>query len=139
MKLTRWFFQAATLFLQTRFFVETFRLHWDGYVILLGDENRHPFFAMLSTLLIVIACELVSLVDLVLFFESKKNKFCYVYLGLFLLNALFFVTMAYYSTAGTIVCMVSYGVLYVARLVNWVLNSVEVGRELRLRCRREKH
>ena len=138
MKLTRWFFQMASLFLQTRFFVETVRLYLHDYVIICGQEARNPFFAMLSTLLIVIACELVSLVDLVLFFESRKNKFRFVYLGLFLLNALFFMTMAYYSTAGTVVCMVSYGVLYVVRLVNWVLNSLQVGRELRLRGRREK-
>lgn len=119
-------FQAIALILQTYFIVETIRLYLYGYVMYEGEPIEDSWFAMLFTLLVVAVCETISFVETLLFVKAKKSDYSKFYLILFIINALCFLTMAYYSVIGTTICMVCYGILFIVRIVNLVLNVVDV-------------
>lgn len=125
-KIIRLPFQSIALFLQIYFIVETIRLYVCGYVMYMGEPIESAWFSMLFTLLVVVACEVVSLIDAILFVISKKNLYSKMYLGLVLINACFFMTMAYYSVVGTTICLSFYAMLFVLRGVNLVLNSIDI-------------
>ncbi len=126
MKIARLPIQVIALLLQIYFFVETIRLNICGYVIYMGEPIESAWFSMLFTLLVVIACEVVSLVDAILFVVSKTNTYSILYLVLVIINAALFMTMAYYSDVGTTICLAFYAILFVLRIINLILNSVEV-------------
>ena len=68
-------FQIIALLLQIYFIVETIRLYFCGYVMYMGESIESAWFSMLFTLLVVIACEMVSFIDAILFVSFKKNKY----------------------------------------------------------------
>lgn len=118
--------QVIALFLQTYFFIETIRLYVCGYVMYMGNPIENAWYSMLFTLLVVVVCEFFSLRDAILFFASKKNRYSKIYLALIILNACLFMSLAYYSTIGTVVCLSFYSVLFVIRVINLILNFVDV-------------
>lgn len=119
-------FQVIALILQTYFIVETIRLYLYGYVMYQGEAIEDSWFAMLFTLTVVAVCETISFVETLLFVKAKKSEYSKFYLILFIVNASCFLTMAYYSVIGTTICMVCYGILFIVRIVNLVLNFVNV-------------
>ena len=118
--------QTIALLLQIYFIGETIRLYACGYVMYMGEPIESPWFSMLFTLLVVTACEIVSLVDAIFFIKTKHSKYAKIYLILIIINACFFMTMAYYSVVGTTVCLSFYAVIFLLRIVNLVLNMREV-------------
>ncbi|MBQ7357400.1 MAG: hypothetical protein IJW65_01550 [Clostridia bacterium] len=126
MKIARIPVQIIAILLQIYFIVETIRLYLYGYVMYMGEPIESAWFSMLFTLCVVVVCEVVSLVDAILFIKSKKSVYSKIYLTLVIVNAVFFMTMAYYSVIGTTVCMSVYAVLFVARIVNLVLNVIDI-------------
>ena len=126
MKIVRLPIQMIALLLQTYFIVETIHLYTRGYVTFMGTSVENVWFSLLFTLLVVVACEVVSFVDVVLFVASKHNVYSFIYLALFAINAICFMTLAYNSGFGTIFCMVLYAILFVLRIVNCVLNVMEL-------------
>lgn len=123
--------QIIAILLQIYFIVETIRLYLYGYVMYMGEPIESAWFSMLFTLCVVVVCEVVSLVDAILFIKSKKSVYSKIYLTLVIVNAVFFMTMAYYSVIGTTVCMSVYAVLFVARIVNLVLNVIDIKKNTR--------
>ena len=126
MKIARLPIQVIAILLQIYFIVETIRLHTCGYVVYMGEPIESSWFSMLFTLVIVTGCEILSLIDAILFVISKKKAYSIIYLLLVVLNAFLFMTMAYYSDVGTMICMSFYALLFVLRIINFVRNSIEV-------------
>ena len=126
MKIARLPVQVIAMLLQIYFIVETIRLYICGYVVYMGEPIESAWFSMLFTLLVVVACEVLSLIDAILFVRSKKNKYSKIYLVLVIINAFCFMTMAYYSVVGTTICLSFYAVIFILRIVNLVLNSIDV-------------
>ena len=119
MKIARLPFQLIALLLQSYFIVETIGM----FVI---EQTEEKWFSMLFTLLIVIACEVFSFIDILLFVISKHNKYSFINLAVFIINALLFMTVIYYSSVGTVIGLSFYVVLFVIRIVNLVLNSIDI-------------
>ena len=114
--------QLLMMFLQTYFFIETVRLYLYGYVMYAGEPIESSWFSMLFTLLVVTGCELVAFVESILLLASKQGKRRFLYFVMVLINAMVFVTCAYYTTVGTIVCLVFYLLLYLFRIVHLISN-----------------
>ena len=119
-------FQIIALLLQIYFIVETIRLYFCGYVMYMGEPIESAWFSMLFTLLVVIACEVVSFIDAILFVSFKKNKYSKIYLTLVIVNACCFMTMAYYNTVGTTICLSLYAVLFILRVINVIVNFIDI-------------
>lgn len=119
-------FQIIALLFQIYFIVETIRLHFSGYVMCMGEPIESAWFSMLFTLLVVVACEVVSFIDAILFINLKKNLYSKIYLALVITNACCFMTMAYYSTVGTAICLSFYAVLFVLRVINLIMNFIDI-------------
>ena len=112
-------FQIIALLLQTCFVVKTI----DMFLNKTGEE---AWFSMLFTLLIVIACEAVSFIDIILFVVSKHNIYSFINLALFIINAILFMTVIYYYSIGTVIGLSLYAALYILRVVNLVLNFIDI-------------
>ena len=130
MKIARLPLQAVALLLQIYFIVETIRLYIDGYVMFMGEPVENSWFSLLTTLVIVVACEIVSLADAALFIRSQKSKYSKIYFALVIINACCFMTMSYYSNVGTTICMSLYAILFMLRIVNLALNSIDIFKHL---------
>ena len=118
--------QIIALLLQFYFIVETIRLYCCGYVTYMGDPVESSWFSMLFTLIVVAACEVVSFVEAIIFVRTKRNVYSKIYLALVIVNACCFMTMAYYSTLGTIICLLFYAILFVLRIINFVINLIDL-------------
>lgn len=121
--------QIIAILLQVYFIIETARLYTCGYVMFMGEPVGPGWFSMLFTLVIVVGCEVISFLDAFLFVISKRNKYSVIYLMLVILNALLFMTLAYYSMPGTVICLVYYAVLFILRIINLGLNVVDIVRK----------
>ena len=117
------------LMIQIDFIIKTIPLFFHGCVECLG-QPMNSFHSMVFTLIIVV-CEIVSFADAVLFAIFKRSVYSFVYLALFVANAANFMKMAYYSNAGTAICFISYGLLFVLRVLNLILNGCEILRGLK--------
>ena len=131
MKKLRLIIQVIALLLQVYFIVETVRLCIDGYAVYMGQPIESSWYSMLFTLIIVTACEVVSFVEAIIFNEMKKSKYSKLYLALVIVNGILFMTMAYYSTVGTTICMISYAVIFILRIVNLVTSCIDVFKKTR--------
>ena len=125
-KILRLPFQVLALLLQLYFIIETIRLYICGYVVYMGEPIESSWFSMLFTLIVVVACEVVSMLDAIMFVAIKRSKYSVVYLVLILINAFIFMSMAYYSAIGTITCLSSYAILFVLRIINLVSNCIDI-------------
>ena len=113
--------QIIVIINQIIFFIETVRLFVHGYVVIWGQTVEQSWEAMLSTLMLVAICEVVSFLEAVLFFVSERCRHSLLYIAAVFFNAILFLTMAYYSyysEVGTVICIVSYFILFVFRIVN---------------------
>ena len=126
MKYIRLPIQVIALLLQIYYFIETIRLYTCGYVVYGGKPIESSWFSLLFTLLVVFACEILSFADAVLLLVSKRNIYNFIYLAATVENAFLFMGLAYYSTVGTIVCISFYALLFIARIVNLVLNLIQI-------------
>ena len=118
-KLIRIPFQIIALLLHTYFVFKTTEMF-------LNKTGEDAWFSMLFTLLIVIACEVVSFIDIILFVISKHNIYSYINLLLFIINVIFFMTVNYYYSVGTVIGLSLYAALYILRVVNLVLNFIDI-------------
>ena len=118
-KLIRIPFQMIALLLHTYFVFKTTEMF-------LNKTGENAWFSMLFTLLIVIACEVVSFIDIILFVISKHNIYSYINLSLFFINVIFFMTVNYYYSVGTVIGLLIYAALYILRAVNLVLNFIDI-------------
>ena len=118
-KLLRIPFQIIALLLHTYFVFKTTEMF-------LNKTGEDAWFSMLFTLLIVIACEVVSFIDIILFVISKHNIYSYINLSLFIINVIFFMTVNYYYSVGTVIGLSLYAALYILRVVNLVLNFIDI-------------
>ena len=118
-KLIRIPFQIIALLLHTYFVFKTTEMF-------LNKTGEDAWFSMLFTLLIVIACEVVSFIDIILFVISKHNVYSYINLSLFIINVIFFRTVNYYYSVGTVIGLSLYAALYILRVVNLVLNFIDI-------------
>ncbi len=118
-KLIRIPFQIIALLLHTYFVFKTTEMF-------LNKTGEDAWFSMLFTLLIVIACEVVSFIDIILFVISKHNIYSYINLSLFIINVIFFMTVNYYYSVGTVIGLSLYAALYILRVVNLVLNFIDI-------------
>ena len=134
MKIVRLPLQILALLLQTYFIVETVRLFVDSYILHPGESSEEGWFAMLFTLLIVIACEVISIFDVIIFVITEFGVYSIIYLVLMIANAYCFMNLAYYSAAGTIISMTLYAILYILRIINLVHNSADLLKKLRFFC-----
>lgn len=134
MKIVRLPLQILALLLHTYFIVETVRLFVDSYILHPGESSEEGWFAMLFTLLIVIACEVISFLDVIIFVITEFGVYSIIYLVLMIANAYCFMNLAYYSAAGTIISMTLYAILYVLRIINLVHNSADLLKKLRYFC-----
>ena len=125
-KILRVPFQVIALIIQSYFIIETIRLYTVGYVVFNGNAVGNPWFSLLFTLLIVIACEVVSFIEVVLFVISKHNMYSFINLALFILNAILFMTVIYYYAVGTVIGLSLYASIYILRIVNLVLNVIDI-------------
>ncbi len=112
-------FQIIALLLQTYFIVKTVDM-------ILNKSGEEGWFALLFTLLIVTACEVVSFIDIILFVKSKHNIYSFINLALFIINAILFMTVVYYYSVGTVIGWSLYAALYILRIVNLVLNFIDI-------------
>ena len=112
-------FQIIALLLHTYFVFKTTEMF-------LNKTGEDAWFSMLFTLLIVIACEVVSFIDIILFVISKHNMYSYINLSLFIINVIFFMTVNYYYSVGTVIGLSLYAALYILRVVNLVLNFIDI-------------
>ncbi len=92
----------------------------------MGEPIGTSWFSMLFTLLVVVGCEIISFIDAILFVKTKKTKFSKLYLALIIINALCFRGMMYYTAPGTIICLVSYALLFAIRIRNLVENTADI-------------
>ncbi len=111
-------FQIIALLLQSYFIFLTVDLF-------LNKSGEGAWSALLFTLLIVIACEVVSFVDIILFVISKHNIYSFINLALFIVNVILYMNVTYYSSIGTIIGLLLYAALYIIRIVNLVLNLID--------------
>ena len=118
-KLIRIPFQIIALLLHTYFVFKTTEMF-------LNKTGEDAWFSMLFTLLIVIACEVISFIDIILFVISKHNIYSYINLLLFIINVIFFMTVNYYYSVGTVIGLSLYAALYILRVVNLVLNFIDI-------------
>ena len=118
-KLIRIPFQIIALLLHTYFVFKTTEMF-------LNKTGEDAWFSMLFTLLIVIACEVISFIDIILFVISKHNIYSYINLSLFIINVIFFMTVNYYYSVGTVIGLSLYAALYILRVVNLVLNFIDI-------------
>ena len=118
-KLIRIPFQIIALLFHTYFVFKTTEMF-------LNKTGEDAWFSMLFTLLIVIACEVVSFIDIILFVISKHNTYSYINLSLFIINVIFFMTVNYYYSVGTVIGLSLYAALYILRVVNLVLNFIDI-------------
>ena len=118
-KVVRIPFQIIALLLQTCFVTKTIDLF-------LNKTGEDAWFSMLFTLLIVIACEVVSFIEIVLFVISKHNVYSFINLALFIINVILFMTVIYYHSVGTVIGLSLYAALYILRIVNLVLNFIDI-------------
>ena len=118
-KLIRIPFQIIALLLHTYFVFKTTEMF-------LNKTGEDAWFSMLFTLLIVIACEVVSFIDIILFVISKHNIYSYINLSLFIINVIFFMTVNYYYSVGMVIGLSLYAALYILRVVNLVLNFIDI-------------
>ena len=112
-------FQIIALLLHTYYIFKTIDMF-------LNKTGEDAWFSMLFTLLIVIACEVVSFIDIILFVISKHNIYSYINLSLFIINVIFFMTVNYYYSVGTVIGLSLYAALYILRVVNLVLNFINI-------------
>ena len=119
LKIIRIPFQLIALMVHTYFIVKTVELF-------LNKTGEDAWFSLLFTLLIVIACEVVSFIDIILFVISKHNIYSYINLLLFIINVIFFMTVNYYYSVGTVIGLSLYAALYILRVVNLVLNFIDI-------------
>ena len=112
-------FQIIALLLHTYYIFKTI----DMFLNKSGEEG---WFALLFTLLIVIACEVVSFIDIILFIISKHNIYSFINLALFIINAILFMTVIYYYSIGTVIGLSLYAALYILRIVNLALNFIDI-------------
>ena len=119
LKIIRIPFQLIALMVHTYFIVKTVELF-------LNKTGEDAWFSLLFTLLIVIACEVVSFIDIILFVISKRNIYSYINLSLFIINVIFFMTVNYYYSVGTVIGLSLYTALYILRVVNLVLNFIDI-------------
>ena len=122
-KLIRIPFQIIALLLHTYFVFKTTEMF-------LNKTGEDAWFSMLFTLLIVIACEVVSFIDIILFVISKHNIYSYINLSVFIINVIFFMTVNYYYSVGTVIGLSLYAALYILRVVNLVLNFIDICKKL---------
>ena len=118
-KLIRIPFQIIALLLHTYFILKTIDM-------ILNKSGEEGWFALLFTLLIVIACEVVSFIDIILFIISKHNIYSFINLALFIINAILFMTVIYYYSIGTVIGLSLYAALYILRIVNLALNFIDI-------------
>ena len=119
LKILRIPFQLVALILHTYFIVKTVDLF-------LNKSGKEGWFALLFTLLIVIACEVVSFIDIIFFVISKRNVYSFINLALFIMNAILFMTLIYYYSVGTVIGLSLYAALYILRIINLVLNFIDI-------------
>jgi len=130
MKFVRFPIQILSILLQLYFWIETIRLYTQGYVLFLGDPVENGWFALLTTLIIVIVCEFISFLEAMMFVVSTRSIvsahsiYSYIYLALVIINAIFFSTMIYYSSIGTYIGLTFYLILFVIRILNCIQNFV---------------
>ena len=122
MKEARLPFQIFALLLQVWFIIETIKM-------LLYKSGEEGWFALLFTLLIVIACEVVSFVDIILFVISKHNLYSFINLALYVVNAVLFMTVIYYDSVGTVIGLSLYAVIFILRIINLVQNFMDIVKE----------
>ena len=118
-KVVRIPFQIIALLLQTCFVIKTIDLF-------LNKTGEEAWFSMLFTLLIVIACEVVSFIEIILFVISKHNVYSFINLALYIVNAILFMTVIYYYSVGTVIGLSLYAAIYILRIVNLVLNFIDI-------------
>ena len=126
MKLIRLPIQITALILQIYFAVQTIFIHTCGHAFFGGRPVGSAWYSVLFTLVIVAICEVLSLIDVILFIISKRSKYSVVYASLFAVNALGFMTAAYYSSIGTVVCMTIYALLFVLRVANLISSVADL-------------
>ena len=112
-------FQIIALLLHTCYIFNTID-------VFLNKSGEEGWFALLFTLLIVIACEVVSFIDIILFIISKHNIYSFINLALFIINAILFMTVIYYYSIGTVIGLSLYAALYILRIVNLALNFIDI-------------
>ena len=120
---TRLPLQVIALFIHVYAIVEIIRVN---LYILNTEPPENSFHAAIFTLIIVTACEFLSLLDAILLLQSKKNKYPKIYLALIIINAFFFMGLAYNGTVETVICLSFYIILLIIRIVNLVLNAKEI-------------
>ena len=116
MKIARLPIQIISILLQVYFFIETIRLH----------TVENTWSGMLFTLVVVAGCEVLSFVESILFVISKHNFHSFLYLAAVVVNAMLFMNLAYYTEMGTVVCIVSYSLLFAFRIINLVTNITQI-------------
>lgn len=126
MKIARLPMQILAILLQVYFFVQTAFFLLTGHCTYMGELVESSWASLLYTLLIVIGCEIVSLPEAILQIKSTRGPYRFVYFFIMLNNALTFLSMAYYTVPGTVLCMISYVVLFVLRIINLVKNALGV-------------
>lgn len=124
-KTVRLFLQGTALFFQVYFFIETLRLYSSGYILFAGEAIESYWFSMLFTLLVVVATEFLNLIDSVIYIVLKRNIYSVVNLVLLICNAVLFISLAYYTTVGTVICITFYIFLFIVRIVNFILGMVK--------------
>ena len=118
-KIARIPFQVIALLLQTFFIFKTIEM-------MMYKSGEEAWFALLFTLLIVVACEIVSFVDIILFVISKHNIYSFINLAIYIINAVLFMTVIYYDPIGTVIGLSLYAVLFILRIINLVKNSMDI-------------
>lgn len=126
MKIARLPMQILAILLQVYFFVQTVFLLVTGHCTYMGELQESSWGSMLYTLLIVIGCEMVSLPEAILQIKSTRGAYRRVYFFAMIGNAMLFLSLAYYTVPGTVLCMISYVVLFVLRIINLVRNSLDI-------------
>ena len=131
MKIVRMILQSIGLFLQTYFFIETYRLHTEGLVMFLEKPIESTWFSLLFTFFIVTACELLFFIEAVIYVIYKRNWCSFINLSLVIINAAIFMTLAYYSDIGTTICISFYVLLLVFRIICFTLNVIDISKNAR--------
>ena len=109
--------QIVAILLQIYFFIQTILFLACGFAIFPFKPIEDAWLSMIFTLLIVAACELASLTEGILLAISTRSIYSYAYVALSAIVAVLFMKLAYYSTAGTVVCLSLYSILFVWRAI----------------------
>ena len=128
MKKARLPLQVITISLQLYFFIEMIRLFFGEYIFYMWDSANSDPESAITTLAVVALCEVISLVEVIFFIISKHSAYSYIYLALLIINAVCFIALLGYSTVGNMICFSLYLIIFILRVVNLVLNTVEVSR-----------